>query len=83
MGCSEVNINYYQIGRGFPATWGFVIAAIFAVILIRLLVFREQRSNARGASTEVMAVEYAEEGGSNDRYTVKDSKAGNSDTLAP
>ncbi|EMR66286.1 putative pantothenate transporter liz1 protein [Eutypa lata UCREL1] len=50
--------------RGFPATWGFVIAAIFAVILIRFLVFREQRRlKANGTSTEVMAIEVTNERG--------------------
>ncbi|KAI0137121.1 pantothenate transporter liz1 [Xylariales sp. AK1849] len=42
--------------RGFPATFAFVIAAILAVTLIRLLVFREQRREPEASSENVEAV---------------------------
>lgn len=59
-----------------------MIAAIFAVILIRLLVAREQRRNKnRGTSTEVLAVDYTEGGGSDDRDSTKGTKVGNVNAL--
>jgi ACS family pantothenate transporter-like MFS transporter len=38
-----------QLGRGFPATFGFVIAAIIVVIGIQLLAVRERRLGLAGS----------------------------------
>lgn len=39
----EGELTQYS-GYGFPATFGFVFAAIIAVIIIRLLVLRESKN---------------------------------------
>ncbi|KAI1862829.1 uncharacterized protein JN550_009976 [Neoarthrinium moseri] len=38
--------------RGFPATFGFVLAAILAVLLIRFLVYREEKQESKARSGE-------------------------------
>ncbi|KAM0551198.1 hypothetical protein ACHAPJ_008540 [Fusarium lateritium] len=45
--------------RGFPATFGFALAAIFAVIVIRLLVRREKKINEqkRAGDVEDLAID--------------------------
>ncbi|KAF4778692.1 pantothenate transporter liz1 [Colletotrichum scovillei] len=49
---------------GFPATFGFIIAAIIAVVGIRLLVFREQKRGSKDGETtlESGGVEFHPEG---------------------
>ncbi|KAJ0382185.1 hypothetical protein COL922a_013073 [Colletotrichum nupharicola] len=41
--------------RGFPATFGFIIAAIMAVISIRLLLLREQKKDPEAPETSLEA----------------------------
>ena len=35
------------IGRGFPATFGFVIAALLMIIIIQVLAVRERRQKTK------------------------------------
>jgi hypothetical protein len=53
----------FSIGRGFPATFAFVIAGIVVIIIIQLLVLREKRQKDRTdragrAEEEEARVEY-------------------------
>ncbi|KAI8160170.1 hypothetical protein K4K49_003220 [Colletotrichum sp. SAR 10_70] len=63
--------------RGFPATFGFIIAAIIAVISIRLLLLREQKKNPEAPGTSLEAgvvIEHdktADSAGEADRATEK------------
>lgn len=56
--------DFSPLGYGFPATFGFIIAAIIAVVGIRLLVFREQKRGSKDGETtlESGGVEFHPEG---------------------
>lgn len=40
------NLHFY-LGYGFPATFGFVIAAIFGVITIQIFVLRDSKKTKK------------------------------------
>ncbi|EXF86431.1 pantothenate transporter liz1 [Colletotrichum fioriniae PJ7] len=56
--------EFWLSGYGFPATFGFIIAAIIAVVGIRLLVLREQKQGIKNEETTLESgrVEFHPEG---------------------
>jgi ACS family pantothenate transporter-like MFS transporter len=53
----------YEIGRGFPATFGFVIAALLAILLIQFLHTRELKQKRAAELPDAEAAD-SEEGSS-------------------
>ncbi|EXJ77096.1 hypothetical protein A1O3_10254 [Capronia epimyces CBS 606.96] len=58
--------------RGFPTTWGLVIAAIFSVIAIQLFILRDRRKAA--AKRPTAAEDGANEGGSRVTEVITENK---------
>jgi ACS family pantothenate transporter-like MFS transporter len=62
-----------RLGRGFPATFGFVIAAIIVVIGIQLLAIRERRLGLAGSGGPALTSTGSEEVGDQE-YDVDSKK---------
>lgn len=64
LNAQTITNEFWLSGYGFPATFGFIIAAIIAVVGIRLLVLREQKQGIKNEETTLESgqVEFYPEG---------------------